>query len=163
MWAGTSNASAAETPDLALEALLASLATKLASSDTYLTVFYGIIDPVNRRLTWANAGHPHAFRLGGGEAERLEATAPPLGLGTESIGCRSIAWSAGEDLLCLWTDGLADAENERGERFGESRLLAALTARRTMAVEQVVSEVMAEIDAFAPHPADDRTLLVLRL
>jgi sigma-B regulation protein RsbU (phosphoserine phosphatase) len=158
------HATAGDAPDQTLTALGASLAAKFASSDTYLTVFYGILDPINRRLRWASAGHPHAFRLPAeGLPERLEATAAPLGLGTEAIECRTIPWTAGRDLLCLWTDGLVDARNEAGERFGEGRLLAALSARRGWIPELIVAGVMAEADGFAPRPEDDRTLLVLRL
>ncbi|HEY9506998.1 MAG TPA: GAF domain-containing SpoIIE family protein phosphatase [Gemmatimonadales bacterium] len=158
------HATAGDAPDQALTALGASLAAKFASSDTYLTVFYGILDPINRRLRWASAGHPHAFRLPAeGAPERLEATAAPLGLGTEAIECRTIPWTAGRDLLCLWTDGLVDAQNEAGDRFGEGRLLAALSARRSWIPELIVAGVMAEADGFAPRPEDDRTLLVLRL
>ncbi len=159
------HASSAEPPDLTLAALRDSLAGKLASSETYLTVFYGILDPNHGRLTYANAGHPHAFRLGAdGTAERLEATAPPLGLaGVEALASSAIPWSVSSDLLCLWTDGLIDATNANGERFGEARLLAALTRRRDLDPERIVSEVLGEADAFAPNPTDDRTLLVLRL
>ena len=158
------HAAGGESPERTLGALAASLAARLASSDTYVTVFYGILDPINRRLTWANAGHPHAFRIPeDGPPERLVATAPPVGLAESEIGKRSLPWVAGKDLLCLWTDGLVDAENDRGERFGEARLLAGLVARRGWAPELIVAEVMAEADAFAPRPADDRTLLVLRL
>jgi sigma-B regulation protein RsbU (phosphoserine phosphatase) len=157
--------SAATTPDVTLIELGGSLAAKLASSDTYLTVFYGILDPTNRRLTWASAGHPYAFRIPAeGDPERLDATAPPLGLArTPEIGLRSLAWEQGADLLCLWTDGLVDAENAAGERYGEARLLAELCARRRLDPERIVAEVLAEADAFAPHPTDDRTLLVMRL
>lgn len=158
------HAAGGDSPEFALTALGGSLFAKLASSDTYLTVFYGILDPINRRLTWANAGHPHAFRFPAeGAPERLESTAPPLGLGTTEIGCRAVPWTAGRDLLCVWTDGLVDAENQSGERFGETRLLALLSARRAMNPELIVADVMAQADAFSPHPADDRTLLVLRL
>jgi serine phosphatase RsbU (regulator of sigma subunit) len=76
---------------------------------------------------------------------------------------REVEWKTGEDLLCLWTDGLVDAENATGERYGEARLLAALGCRRFLDPEQIVDEILAEADAFTPHPADDRTLLVLRL
>ena len=158
------HATAGDAPDQTLMALGASLAAKFASSDTYLTVFYGILDPINRQLRWASAGHPHAFRLPAeGPPERLEATAAPLGLGTEAIESRAIPWTAGRDLLCLWTDGLVDAQNAAGERFGEGRLLAALSARRGWIPELIVAGVMAEADGFAPRPEDDRTLLVLRL
>jgi sigma-B regulation protein RsbU (phosphoserine phosphatase) len=158
------HAAGGDTPDKALSAIGGSLATKLASSDTYLTVFYGILDPIHRRLTWANAGHPHAFRFPAeGPPERLAATAPPLGLGPADIACHTVSWTAGRDLLCVWTDGLVDAENHTGERFGEARLLSLLSARRGWIPELIVADVMAQADAFSPHPADDRTLLVLRL
>jgi len=159
------HASSADPPEITLAALRDSLAGKLASSETYLTVFYGILDPNHGRLTYSNAGHPYAFRLSAaGATERLEATAPPLGLaGNEALSSRAIAWSKKDDLLCLWTDGLVDASNGAGERFGEARLLAALLARRSLPPERIVSEVLAEADAFAPKPNDDRTLLVLRL
>lgn len=159
------HASGAATPGLTLEALRDSLSSKLATWDTYLTVFYGILDPIHGRLTWASAGHPYAFRLPAeGPPERLDATAPPLGLaGTPEIESRTLSWFKGSDLLCLWTDGLVDADNESGERYGEARLLAALGSRRSLEPERIVAEVLAEADAFAPHPTDDRTLLVLRL
>jgi sigma-B regulation protein RsbU (phosphoserine phosphatase) len=159
------HASSGATPDVTLRALRDSLAERLASSDTYLTVFYGILDPGRARLTWASAGHPYAFHIPAtGPPLRLEATAPPLGLGgSAEIGSRSVPWEKGRDLLCLWTDGLADATNPQGERFTEARLLAALECRRELEPERIVSEVMAEADAFTEHPGDDRTLLVLRL
>ena len=159
------HASAATTPDITLAELRDSIAAKLASSDTYLTVFYGILDPLHRRVTWASAGHPYAFRIPAiGAPQRLETTAPPLGLaGTSAIGVQSLPWEKGADLLCLWTDGLVDAANDAGERYGEARLLAALSQRRTLEPERIVAEILAEADAFAPHPIDDRTLLVLRL
>jgi len=161
------HASGADSPNQTLAALRDSLAEKLSSSDSYLTVFYGILDPIHDRLTWANAGHPHAFKVsgeGGAPPERLDATAPPLGLADSSeIGARSLPWARGRDLLCLWTDGLADAESPGGERYGEARLLEALEARRGLEPERIVAEVMTDVEAFAPQPKDDRTLLVLRI
>jgi phosphoserine phosphatase RsbU/P len=158
------HASSGATPDVTLRALRDSLAERLASSDTYLTVFYGILDPGRARLTWASAGHPYAFRIPAlGPPGRLDATAPPLGLGgSAEIGSSSVAWEKG-DLLCLWTDGLLDAESAEGERFGEARLLAALQRHRAHEPERIVREVMVELDAFAARSRDDRTLLVMRL
>ena len=156
--------SATVAPDEVLAAMEESLAQKLASSENYLTVFYGMIDPGNGRLTFANAGHPHAFRVpGSGPPARLEATAPPLGLGAASpMTSTEVPWVKGVDLLCVWTDGLADAQNERGERFGEDRILAEIAANRPQHPEAIVAAVMASADQFATKQSDDRTLLVLR-
>jgi sigma-B regulation protein RsbU (phosphoserine phosphatase) len=159
------HASAAVAPDEVLAALQQSLADKLSSSENYLTVFYGMLDPLNARLTYASAGHPYAFRVpGDGDPTRLETTAPPLGLAGEApTASRGTPWVKGVDLLCLWTDGLADATNDAGEPFGEERILTAILARRTEHPERIVEAVMATADRFSPKPSDDRTLLVMRI
>lgn len=151
-------------PDETLVAMLRSLETELETAEMYFTIFYGVLDPLGHRLVYANAGHPHAFRIPAeGPPARLEATAPPIGLGpAPEIGRGRVTWTPGADLLCLWTDGLVEARSQAGEAFGEERLLAELGARRALPAERIVSEVLALVDAHAPAPADDRTLLVLR-
>ena len=135
------HAAAETTPDETLTALLDSLATELAKTEMHFSVFYGVLDPTGRRLTYASAGHPHAFRIPRSEPpERLEATAPPLGLAAMgTIQRRQVAWTPGADLLALWTDGLVDARNDAGEAYGEQRLLDSLTAHRTESPESIVN------------------------
>ncbi len=153
---------ASVTPDETLTAMLESLAPELARTEMYLTAFYGVVDPAGT-LTYSTAGHPHAFCVGARGWERLDATAPPLGLAAAgSIGMRQVKWQR-EDLLCLWTDGLADARSAEGEPFGEQRLLEAIVARREETPEAIVAGVMQEVERFAVRRGDDRTLLVLRL
>lgn len=159
------HAAASVTPDETLSALLDSLSTELAETEMYFSVFYGVLDPLAGRLAYASAGHPYAFRVPRfGDPERLETTAPPLGLATAgSIQRKQVPWSVGHDLLVLWTDGLVDARNESGEPFGESRLLAEVCTRRSESTEAIVQAVLASADAFGSRPEDDRTLLVLRI
>lgn len=159
------HAAGAGSPDETLSSLLDSLSTELASTEMYFSAFYGVLDPLAGRLAYANAGHPYAFRVPRfGEPERLEATAPPIGLdGVRRIGRRQVPWSLEGDLLCLWTDGIVDARNPAGERFGERRMLELLCAHRTEPEDAILRAVFAELEAFAPEAADDRTLLVLRL
>lgn len=165
MSAAAIHAAASVTPDETLNALLDSLSHELATTDMYLTIFHGVLDPLAGRLSYASAGHSHAFRVPRfGDPERLEATAPPLGLAAAgSVRRRQVPWSVTTDLLCLWTDGLVDARNAHGEPFGERRLLDRICARQAESPETIVREVLLEADAFAPMPTDDRTLLVLRI
>ncbi len=152
-------------PDHTLSALLESLSDELARTEMHFSVFYGVLDPAAGRLEYASAGHPHAFRVPlQGPPERLEATAPPLGLASAGrIQQRQVPWSVGSDLLVLWTDGLVDARDESGEPFGEQRLLAEIAAHRQEAPEQVVRRVLEQSELFGARPTDDRTLLVLRI
>jgi sigma-B regulation protein RsbU (phosphoserine phosphatase) len=159
------HAAASATPDETLTALLESLGSELARTEMHFSVFYGVLDPRAGRLTYANAGHPHAFRIPRtGPPERLESTAPPLGFASAgSIQRRQLAWSVGSDLLVLWTDGLVDARNDAGEAFGEQRLLDCVTKLRTQSPETIVNAVLQDADAFGARASDDRTLLVLRI
>jgi phosphoserine phosphatase RsbU/P len=159
------HANASVTPDETLTALLDSLSTELSTTEMYFSVFYGVLDPLSGRLSYANAGHPYAFRVPRfGDPERLEATAPPLGLATAgSIQRRQVPWSVDHDLLVLWTDGLVDARNEAGEPFGEQRLLDTVCACRTETPEAIVAAVLEQATTFGALPTDDRTLLVLRI
>jgi sigma-B regulation protein RsbU (phosphoserine phosphatase) len=159
------HAGASATPDEALTALLDSLSTELAKTEMHFTVFYGVLDPIAGRLSYANAGHPHAFRVPRiGPPQRLEATAPPLGLAAVgAIQRRQVPWATGTDLLVLWTDGLVDAQNDSGEAYGEQRLLDEVAAHRGEPPESIVTAVLQQAEAFGAHPTDDRTLLVLRI
>jgi sigma-B regulation protein RsbU (phosphoserine phosphatase) len=159
------HAGGSATPDETLERLLDSIEEDLASTEMYLTVFYGVLDPRAAQLSYASAGHPHAWRIPAeGPPERLEATAPPLGLSARgNIELRQVPWEMHSDLLCLCTDGLLDARDSAGDTFGEARLLSGITARRHLPPEEIVSALIAEVSTFAPHPADDLTLLILRM
>jgi len=159
------HAGGSATPNETLERLLHSIEADLASTEMYLTVFYGVLDPRARQLSYASAGHPHAWRIpGSGPPDRLEATAPPLGLSAKgNIELSQVPWVMGEDLLCLCSDGLLDARDAEGESFGADRLLEGIAKRRQQPAEEIVSALIAELNAFAPHPADDITLLVLRI
>jgi sigma-B regulation protein RsbU (phosphoserine phosphatase) len=159
------HAAAEATPDETLTALLDSLSTELTKTEMHLTVFYGVLDPGAKRLSYANAGHPHAFRIPRrGEPERLEATAPPLGLAAlGTIQRRQVSWEPGSDLLALWTDGLVDARNEAGEPYGEQRLLQRIALHRTEPAESIVRAALDDAESFGIKPLDDRTLLVMRI
>ncbi len=159
------HAAAEATPDETLTALLDSLSTELAKTEMHLSVFYGVLDPHTARLSYASAGHPHAFRITPtGLPERLEATAPPLGLAAiGTIQRRQVPWDRGSDLLVLWTDGLVDALNEAGEPYGEQRLLDRILSHRTGTTESIVRAVLDDTEAFGVKPTDDRTLLVMRI
>jgi sigma-B regulation protein RsbU (phosphoserine phosphatase) len=152
-------------PEATLDALLNSVGDELRSAEMYFTVFYGVLDRHAGTLRYASAGHPHAFRVPqGGEPERLLATSPPVGLAVQGVSeARQVAWDASGDLLCLWTDGLVDATNAEGERYGDARLLEALVRRRSLPVEEILAGVLAEAGAWTETAADDRTLLVMRL
>lgn len=151
--------------DEVLTLLRDSLADELEKTEMYLTIFYGVLDPGVGRLSYASAGHQHAFRVrADGTCERLAPTAPPLGLVEAGrFARRAVRWNFGSDLLVLYTDGVIEAANAAGERFGEERLLQAVSAARDSRPAQITEAAFVAMDQFGAEPADDRTLLVLRM
>jgi phosphoserine phosphatase RsbU/P len=164
------HAETAESPREALRRLETSLAEELAETEMFLTLCYAVADPSKGTLTYANAGHPHAFLVSTetGAVTRLDATRPPLGLGDEGAGQeRVLPCERGKAILCLFTDGLADARGARAsdERFGEPRVLSHVINLRARPARHILEAVFTDIAAFTGGgPAnDDRTLVLLKV
>ena len=160
------HAETAESPHEALRRLETSLSEELAETEMFLTLCYAVVDPVKGTLTYANAGHPHAFLVSteDGTTKRLEATRPPLGLGDGGQE-RVERCERGKAILCLFTDGLADARGPGGERFGEQRVLSHVVNIRGRPARHILEAVFTDIAAFTGGaPAlDDRTLVLLKV
>jgi sigma-B regulation protein RsbU (phosphoserine phosphatase) len=159
------HANATSNPDEALGLLHDSLRGELESTEMYLSLFYGVLDPKSGRLTFSNAGHPYAFRVPRfGPAERLATTAPPLGLApTANFGRHVIPWDFTRDLLVLCTDGLTDAPNAAGERYGAERLMSRLAEWRDLAPAALLARLLEDLTAFGAAATDDITLLIVRV
>jgi sigma-B regulation protein RsbU (phosphoserine phosphatase) len=156
------HAEEAGSPEDVLRLLLDSVGSDLEDTEMSLSLFYAVSDREQHTLRYANAGHPHAFVLrGDGTAERLGATAPPLGLGPDRhfTGAHT-SWARGSDSLVLCTDGVVDARDGDNERFGEERMLACVRRARRAGARAAVDAVFAELEQFPGDP-DDRSVLVL--
>jgi len=74
------------------------------------------------------------------------------------------SWRRGEDVLLLFTDGISDARNRQGVRFGEEVVLDIVLTNRDQPPAAIVDLVFHALDQHAgdsPRP-DDLTLVVVR-
>ena len=163
MSAAAIHASEEESPGEVLRRVHRTLVTELETTEMYLTLFYAVIDPREGRITYANAGHSHAFRVAAnGEVTRLGATNPPLGIvDLDEYSEGNAPWNAGEDFLFLFTDGLSDALG-LGEVAGERTLLAAVAESRAEPLAEILARVFA-MGVPNDLPADDRTAVLVRI
>jgi serine phosphatase RsbU (regulator of sigma subunit) len=136
-----------------------------AESDQFVTVFYGVLDPQSGVLTYANAGHNPACVLharSGGAVAMLGKTGVPLGLFEGMRWTQGTTTVAPGDVLLLYTDGVSEAQNERREEFGLTRLLDAARANLGRSAQDVHAAIMRAVADFvgdAPQ-FDDLTLVV---
>jgi serine phosphatase RsbU (regulator of sigma subunit) len=131
----------------------------------FTTAFLADIDPSTGALTYINAGHDvPILRRASGAIERLEAGGLPLGIRAgASYDCGAVTLEPG-DLLVVYTDGVVEAENAKGEEYEESRLLALCQSSATGSAADILAGLMSSVGAFvggAPQ-RDDLTCLVLR-
>ena len=98
-----------------------------------------------------------------GEVERLEATAPVLGL-FSSWECRTAELRLFPgDLLAIYTDGITEAFDTQYEEFGEGRLVETLQAHRELPAQDLIAAVYEDVRGFSPQEQhDDMTLIVAR-
>jgi sigma-B regulation protein RsbU (phosphoserine phosphatase) len=95
----------------------------------------------------------------------LEATGLPLGLFPEvSQHPRSEVLEPGS-LLVLYSDGITEAHNGRGETYGTHRLVSAAFRVREADADRMVARILGDVQDFtAGIPIeDDLTLVVLRV
>jgi sigma-B regulation protein RsbU (phosphoserine phosphatase) len=134
-------------------------------TNRYATLFLGLFDDDDRRLRYANCGHnPPLVLRGDGSVERLAPTAMVVGLVEDwAAGTGEVALHPG-DLLAIYSDGLTEATDGRGEEFGEARLARTVGAHRDRELSALLDAVFGEVRRFSEgEQADDQTMVIARV
>jgi len=132
-------------------------------SNTFVSFFYGIVDKRTKRLHYCNAGHnPPVLLRHNCSAERLEGGGGVLGVFSGwSFAEHEIQLTSGDRLL-MYTDGITESRNLRGEEFGEQRLIDRVIALPWCDPRAVTESVVASVKDFNNgNFEDDLTVLVV--
>ena len=90
----------------------------------FVTMVYAVLDPSNRTVVFANAGHLLPLFIDSHGKRFLDTERGlPLGLGCGDYSETSITLSEGSKLL-FYSDGITEAENASQEEYGLNRLSA---------------------------------------
>ncbi|MCF3962147.1 SpoIIE family protein phosphatase [Streptomyces fuscigenes] len=130
-------------------------------AEVYLaTCVYAVYDPVTRRCTFANAGHPPPVLVEPGEKALLLDVPPgvPLGVGGEPFEQVEVELSE-NSLLALYTDGLVESRDQTLEE-GLTAFRASL-AHAERPLEDVADHVLSTLET--GHGQDDIALLMARI
>jgi serine phosphatase RsbU (regulator of sigma subunit) len=129
----------------------------------YSSLFFAEYDDESRRLRYANCGHLSGLILRGDNACRLNSTGTLLGL-FQDWECKFSEFElAPGDLLTLYTDGVTEATNDRGEEFGEENLIQRLRHYRDQPCQDAVEAIANEVRDLRPGDQhDDITLILAR-
>lgn len=111
-----------------------------------------------------SAGHLPLLHVHRAGANPIAATGVPLGMFTDvHFPVQHLSLSPGDTLL-LYTDGLTEAKNARGEEYGIQRVQRLAARHHGSAPEQLLSRCLADLQEFSggAKRADDLTILALQ-
>lgn len=138
----------------------------LAESGLFATAFLARFDRVTGRMSYASAGHARPIHWSASaRCFRPHAESGlPLGLFGDSRYAEGETGFGENDLLVLYTDGIVEATNARGEAFGRERLVAAVRRLRRKPARGILKGLWRALASFTGPGAlrDDATLVVVR-
>jgi sigma-B regulation protein RsbU (phosphoserine phosphatase) len=130
----------------------------------FATMFFARFDHRSGELSYVSAGHnPAVVVRRDGSVEMLNATGHPVGMFPQS------RWDVGRirllpgDRLCIYTDGITEAQSPAQEDFGLDRLRAHLVSSAGLPISESLSGLLRSVTDFAAGEPqyDDQTVLLL--
>ena len=136
-------------------------------SERFITLFFGRLDPKNRSLAYASAGHPAGYVLDarGELSATLKRTGIPLGMKPDTVYVTTseLALAPGS-LVLLLTDGLEETSGPDGSLFGLDRILEVVRKHQARSAREIVQTLYEEVRNFAGQSTqtDDITSIVVK-
>jgi sigma-B regulation protein RsbU (phosphoserine phosphatase) len=153
-------------------ALLERLNRHILESSTpnkFITMLLAELNPRTASLRYLNAGHNSGFLLRArpehqGRVDELPSGGVPLGLLPGSrYKMRDLEIEPG-DLLCIYSDGITEAESAAEEEYGNDRLIDLLQRHRAAPLDDVLEALRREVGEHTQGrpQGDDQTVVLLR-
>jgi sigma-B regulation protein RsbU (phosphoserine phosphatase) len=154
----------AETSSATLLGLLNHQLYESTPEAKYATMFLGIYDGADRRLTYTNAGHlPPMLLSDDGTCQYLTCGGTVVGLFPDVQYPEATVQMRSGDIFIAYSDGVTEPENDYGE-FGEQRLLDLVRENRHLSLARITEIVTAAVDDWIGdnEQPDDVTLVLAR-
>ncbi len=155
-------------PSALLETVNRFLTRDSAETGRFMTLFFVEIDPARKILKWIRAGHDPAVLYDPSEDTFDEMSGNGTALGVvEDLDFHENTrqgWRPGS-VLAIGTDGIWDARNLNGDRFGQQRFLEIIRKHADEPAAGIQKAVMDTVGAFQGDATqeDDITLVIVKL
>ena len=133
----------------------------------FVSFAYLLLDKRTMTAHVATAGHPPIFLIQKSDGAIIEIRTPNLALAVQASTQyteRAVHVNHG-DVLILYTDGITEATNDKGEQFGADRLKELISNTERGSSEALSNSIMASVRTFTIKKefADDATIVVVRV
>lgn len=135
------------------------------SAEKFITFFWGILDTEKNTFEYINAGHNHPYLFRDGEVTGLDKGG--LMIGIMDVG---IEYEVGKiefkdsDVLVMYTDGVNEAQNIKGEDYGDDALIALTKEHINDSACTILDSIKKSIEEFKGEAKqfDDITMIVIK-
>jgi len=135
-------------------------------SGTYATLFYSELEPENHKLIYCNAGHfPPIVVSPNGKTKTLTEGGMILGFIKKAPYLQGELELKMNDVLLLYTDGLIEAKNRRGDFFTLEVVTHLIRQNMELSAKALKEKILSEIKHFVQKPqfTDDLTFVVIKV
>jgi serine phosphatase RsbU (regulator of sigma subunit) len=141
------------------------LLLELGEPNMFVSVFYGVVEGIARRLTYTRAGHDRPLLLRQGTVQALGGQGAVLGfLGQDELNLseEQIVLASG-DRLVLYTDGLTDVQAPDERLFDLDRLESVLQSHADLSPSEMCAATFGDLATYQGNAEqfDDMTMLVI--
>ena len=135
--------------------------------EMFMTMIVGVLDARRRSFRFATAGHPMPLVVHDGQLLRLPLIGSNIPLGIR----RDIRFNLEQpidldrgDVLFLFTDGIWEASDAAGRRFGTDVMPGELERCHDLTPQEIAEAMLERVKEHreAPDPEDDYTMIVAR-
>jgi phosphoserine phosphatase RsbU/P len=156
-------------PDARLGKMMETLNSELClvqKPDMFATIFLGKLDLETGKLIYCNAGHPHPVILRNNNQEEVltQSHGIPVGVKYNIHYTESRTRLAPGESMIIFTDGVTEQSNSRGEFFGTERLISILNSLQVFSTQDIVNKTLENLESFRglTDVHDDIALVVLK-
>lgn len=137
-----------------------------SNGQMYISLVYACLDPASGTLTYVNAGHNPPLHLHAKTTtfSTLNKSGMWLGVDANSDFTNEFDTIAQGDLVVFYTDGVSEAENKKGDSFGEEGLKSVVLKNRGKTPQALCKQVIEAVQEFTGSSdlADDITLVIFK-
>jgi serine phosphatase RsbU (regulator of sigma subunit) len=124
---------------------------RIIQTGEFVTAFYAIFDPLQKKLTYCGAGHPRPVYFNGltRKINTLDSRGFFIGM-FDQAEYRDLTIELCEgDRLMVFTDGIIEAySDEKKEQYGEKRLLMSFKSCCNLPIERMIDYIVDDVKEF---------------
>ncbi len=144
------------------------LCEDVKDSGNFMTLFSIEMDTTKNCLKWVRAGHDPAMLYNSQKKNFIELKGEGIALGIdESYQYKENEISGISDghIAVLYTDGIWEAQNSHGERFGKEKLCRIIKENAHLSSRQILKSVIDALNQFLKEEKrqDDATLIIVKV